>query len=148
MGPWVTAMSGQASDMSAWVLMGLPASIYAMGMGQTWIAIGLGIGYALSWIFMAPRLRRFSIAANDSIAVNLIAALKSRRVHIPKDVKVVGFDNSPRAKQVNPLLTSFNVDKIALGRKLTTLLLERVSNPTQTNQIIHISSKVIVRAST
>lgn len=95
-----------------------------------------------------PALPDCFIAANDSIAVNLIAALKSRRVHIPKDVKVVGFDNSPRAKQVNPLLTSFNVDKIALGRKLTTLLLERVSNPTQTNQIIHISSKVIVRAST
>ena len=38
-------------------------------MGQTWIAIGLGIGYAVSWIFMAPRLRRFSIAANDSITI-------------------------------------------------------------------------------
>jgi sodium/proline symporter len=49
MGAWVSALSAGASDMSAWVLMGLPASIYAMGMGQTWIAIGLGIGYALSW---------------------------------------------------------------------------------------------------
>lgn len=69
MGPWVSALSAGASDMSAWVLMGMPASIYAAGMGQTWIAIGLGIGYALSWIFMAPRLRRFSIVANDSITV-------------------------------------------------------------------------------
>ena len=69
MGAWVSALSAGASDMSAWVLMGLPASIYAMGMGQTWIAIGLGIGYAISWIFMAPRLRRFSIAANDSITI-------------------------------------------------------------------------------
>ena len=69
MGAWVSALSAGASDMSAWVLMGLPASIYAMGMGQTWIAIGLGIGYALSWIFMAPRLRRFSIRANDSITI-------------------------------------------------------------------------------
>ncbi len=69
MGAWVSALSAGASDMSAWVLMGLPASIYALGMGQTWIAIGLGIGYALSWIFMAPRLRRFSIAANDSITI-------------------------------------------------------------------------------
>ena len=69
MGAWVSALSAGASDMSAWVLMGLPASIYAYGMGQTWIAIGLGIGYALSWIFMAPRLRRFSIAANDSITI-------------------------------------------------------------------------------
>ena len=69
MGPWVSALSAGASDMSAWVLMGLPASIYAMGLGQAWIAIGLGIGYALSWLFMAPRLRRYSIAANDSITI-------------------------------------------------------------------------------
>ena len=69
MGAWVSALSAGASDMSAWVLMGLPASIYAAGMGQTWIAIGLAIGYALSWIFEAPRLRRFSIAAKDSITI-------------------------------------------------------------------------------
>ena len=69
MGAWVSALSAGASDMSAWVLMGLPASIYLYGMGQTWIAIGLGLGYATSWIFEAPRLRRFSIAANDSITI-------------------------------------------------------------------------------
>ena len=69
MGPWVSALSAGASDMSAWVLMGLPASICAAGMGQTWIAIGLAIGYTLSWIFEAPRLRRFTIKANDSITV-------------------------------------------------------------------------------
>ena len=69
MGPWVSALSAGASDMSAWVLMGLPASIYAAGLGQTWIAIGLAIGYALSWILEAPRLRRYSIAANDSITI-------------------------------------------------------------------------------
>lgn len=69
MGAWVSALSAGASDMSAWVLMGLPASVFAAGMGQTWIAIGLAIGYALSWIFEAPRLRRFSILANDSITI-------------------------------------------------------------------------------
>ena len=69
MGPWVSALSAGASDMSAWVLMGLPASIYAAGLGQTWIAIGLALGYTLSWIFEAPRLRRYSIAANDSITI-------------------------------------------------------------------------------
>lgn len=69
MGPWVSALSAGASDMSAWVLMGLPASIYAAGIGQTWIAIGLGIGYAVSWLVEAPRLRRYSIAANDSITI-------------------------------------------------------------------------------
>ena len=69
MGPWVSALSAGASDMSAWVLMGLPASIYSLGIGQAWIAIGLAIGYALSWIIEAPRLRRFSIIADDSITI-------------------------------------------------------------------------------
>ncbi len=69
MGPWVSALSAGASDMSAWVLMGLPASIYAAGIGQAWIAIGLAIGYAISWTVEAPRLRRFTIVANDSITV-------------------------------------------------------------------------------
>ena len=69
MGPWVSALSAGASDMSAWVLMGLPASIYAAGIGQTWIAIGLGIGYTISWLVEAPRLRRFTIVANDSITL-------------------------------------------------------------------------------
>ena len=69
MGPWVTALSAGASDMSAWVLMGLPTSIYALGMGQMWIPVGLAIGYALSWVFEAPRLRKFSIVANDSITI-------------------------------------------------------------------------------
>ena len=69
MGAWVSALSAGASDMSAWVLMGLPASIYALGLGQVWIAIGLAIGYALSWIFEAPRLRAFSIQADDAITI-------------------------------------------------------------------------------
>ena len=69
MGPWVSALSAGASDMRAWVLMGLPASIYAAGVGQTWIAIGLAIGYTVSWLVEAPRLRKYSIAAKDSITI-------------------------------------------------------------------------------
>ena len=69
MGPWVTALSAGASDMSAWVLMGLPTSIYAFGLGQIWIPVGLAIGYTISWILEAPRLRKFSIVANDSITI-------------------------------------------------------------------------------
>ncbi len=69
MGAWVTALSAGASDMSAWVLMGLPTSIYALGMGQMWVPIGLGLGYTLSWILEAPRLRKFSIVADDSITI-------------------------------------------------------------------------------
>ena len=69
MGPWVTAMSAQASDMSAWLLMGLPGSILAFGFGQIWIGIGLALGTAANWIFCAKRLREFSKAANDSITI-------------------------------------------------------------------------------
>ena len=69
MGPWVSAMSAQASDMSAWLLMGLPGSILAFGLGQAWIGIGLAIGTALNWILVARRLRRFSEAAGDSITL-------------------------------------------------------------------------------
>ena len=56
MGPWVTALSAQASDMSGWLLMGFPGSILAFGMGQVWIGIGLALGTAANWIFVARRL--------------------------------------------------------------------------------------------
>ncbi len=69
MGPWVTAMSAQASDMSAWLLMGLPGSILAFGFGQAWIGIGLAIGTAANWILVAKRLRKFSKASNDAITL-------------------------------------------------------------------------------
>lgn len=69
MGPWVTAMSAQASDMSGWLLMGFPGSILAFGMGKVWIGIGLAIGTILNWLIIARRLRRFSKAANDSITL-------------------------------------------------------------------------------
>ena len=69
MGPFVTAMSAQASDMSGWLLMGYPGSILALGFGQVWVAVGLALGTYLNWLLVAPRLRKFSAAANDSITV-------------------------------------------------------------------------------
>ena len=69
MNGFVAALSAGASDMSAWVLMGLPGSIYLYGMGQVWISVGLLIGTILAWIFVAPKLRRYSIRANDSITI-------------------------------------------------------------------------------
>ena len=87
MGPWVTAMSAQASDMSAWLLMGLPGSILAFGLGQAWIGIGLAIGTALNWILIARRLRRFSQAAND--AITLPQYLSNRFLTKSKTLQVV-----------------------------------------------------------
>ncbi len=69
MGAWVGALSAGASDMSAWVLMGLPTSIYALGLGQIWIPVGLVAGYTASWLIEAPRLRRFSIVSGDAITI-------------------------------------------------------------------------------
>lgn len=57
MGSWVTALSAQASDMSGWLLMGLPGAVYMTGMSQTWTAIGLTLGTYLNWKILAPKLR-------------------------------------------------------------------------------------------
>lgn len=69
MGAWVGALSAGASDMSAWVLMGLPTSVYAFGLGKIWIPVGLVFGYTASWLIEAPRLRRFSIVSGDAITI-------------------------------------------------------------------------------
>ncbi|MBO6132796.1 MAG: sodium/proline symporter PutP [Lachnospiraceae bacterium] len=58
---FVAALSAQASDMSGWLLMGLPGSIYALGTGQIWIAVGLFIGTVLNWLLISTRLRRYTI---------------------------------------------------------------------------------------
>ncbi|MDE6580665.1 MAG: LacI family DNA-binding transcriptional regulator [Ruminiclostridium sp.] len=88
------------------------------------------------------------VAANDFIAVNLLSALNKLGKNVPDDIKIVGFDNTPEAKKTNPPLTSISVNKTAIGRRMVSLLFERVANPTLINQIVYISSKVVVRAST
>ena len=65
----VSALSAGASDMSAWVLMGLPGSIFLYGLGQVWISVGLLIGTVCAWIFVAPRLRRYAIKAGDAVTL-------------------------------------------------------------------------------
>ena len=61
LGSWVTSMSAQASDMSGWLLMGLPGAAYLSGISAGWIGIGLAIGTYLNWLFVAKRLRRYSV---------------------------------------------------------------------------------------
>ncbi len=66
---WVAALSAQASDMSGWLLMGLPGSVYALGTGQAWVAIGLFLGTVANWLFISKRLRRYTIVANNSLTL-------------------------------------------------------------------------------
>ncbi|MCM3163659.1 sodium/proline symporter PutP [Metabacillus litoralis] len=70
LGPGVAALSAGASDMSSWLLLGLPGAVYASGgMNQIWIAVGLAIGAYLNWQFVAKRLRSYTEVANDSITI-------------------------------------------------------------------------------
>jgi sodium/proline symporter len=70
LGPWVTAMGAEASDMSGWLLMGLPGVAYWSGLSDAvWTAIGLGIGTYLNWLLVAKRLRNYSHIAQDSITI-------------------------------------------------------------------------------
>ena len=70
LGPWVTAMSAEASDMSGWLLMGLPGVAYWFGVADAaWTAIGLAIGTYINWLVVSKRLRRYSIRANNSITL-------------------------------------------------------------------------------
>lgn len=83
---WVAALSAQASDMSGWLLMGLPGSVYAFGTGQAWIAVGLFIGTVCNWLFVSSRLRRYTIRANNSLT---LPAYLENRFHDKRRVLLV-----------------------------------------------------------
>jgi len=70
--PWTSALSAQASDMSGWLLMGLPGTAYILFAGTAeaiWTAIGLAIGTYLNWLIVAKRLRKYTQVANDSLTL-------------------------------------------------------------------------------
>ena len=69
LGRLVTALSAGASDMSGWLLMGLPGALYVSGISASWIAIGLTIGAWCNWKFVAARLRSFTANAADSLTL-------------------------------------------------------------------------------
>ena len=70
LGPWVAAMSAEASDMSGWLLMGLPGVAYWCGLSDAvWTAIGLAVGTYLNWLLVAKRLRRYSSVAGNAITI-------------------------------------------------------------------------------
>lgn len=69
LGAWVTSMSAEASDMSGWMLMGLPGYAYAAGLNAGWIALGLALGTLANWKFIAIRLRKYTELANNSLTL-------------------------------------------------------------------------------
>ena len=70
LGPWVAAMSAEASDMSGWLLMGLPGVAYWCGLADAfWTAVGLAIGTYVNWLIVAKRLRNYSQIAGNSITI-------------------------------------------------------------------------------
>ncbi len=69
LGPWPSALSAGASDMSGWLLLGLPGAAFASGLGAGWIGVGLLIGTYLNWLIVAPRLRTMSYNAGDSLTL-------------------------------------------------------------------------------
>lgn len=92
--PWVTSLSAQASDMSSFLLMGLPGAAYLTGMSSIWTAIGLTIGTLLNWQYIAKRLRRFTDITNSMTIANFFQARfedKTSVVRIVSSVIVVVF---------------------------------------------------------
>ena len=84
LGPWLTALSAEASDMSGWLLMGLPGIAYFTGASDAmWTAIGLAIGTYLNWLFVAKRLRKYSEVASNSIT---LPDFFSNRFHDKKNI--------------------------------------------------------------
>ncbi|MBQ7296495.1 MAG: sodium/proline symporter [Clostridia bacterium] len=84
LGPWVAAMSAEASDMSGWLLMGLPGVAYWCGIADAaWTAIGLAIGTYVNWLVVAKRLRKYSSVAGNAIT---IPEFFSNRYHEKKNI--------------------------------------------------------------
>lgn len=69
LGSFVTALSAGASDMSGWLLMGLPGAIYLSGLSEAWIAVGLVVGAYLNWRFVAARLRLYTERAGNALTL-------------------------------------------------------------------------------
>lgn len=69
LGPWVTGLSAEASDMSGWMLMGLPGLAYVSGLPAIWMAIGLVLGTWANWVLVSKRLRNYTELANDSLTI-------------------------------------------------------------------------------
>ncbi|MCZ8136097.1 MAG: sodium/proline symporter PutP [Porphyrobacter sp.] len=95
LGPAVTALSAGASDMSGWLLLGLPGALYVGGLVEAWIAIGLTAGAALNWIIVAPRLREQTERLGDALTIPQFLANRfpdsGTALRVVSAVIIVGF---------------------------------------------------------
>lgn len=88
--PGVAALSAGASDMSAWLLMGIPGTMYLVGLSEAWIIIGLTIGAWLNWKFVAPRLRTYTEVSRNSLTIPAFFGNRLRdKTHILRVVAAI-----------------------------------------------------------
>lgn len=94
-----------------------------------------------------PRLPEAFVAANDSIAMNLMIILQEWGVRIPQEVQVVSFDNIPESALTEPGLTTVGCSREALSRSVVECLLQRMANPERTRSVVYVDSEIVYRQS-
>lgn len=128
LGSWTAAMSAQASDMSGWLLMGLPGAVYLAGTGEAWIAIGLLIGTILNWYIVSARLRKYTIVAGNSLTIP--SFFKNRYRDHKNIIKIVS------ASIIAVFFTVYTASAFSSGAKLfATLFSDSASGDENYNQV-------------
>ncbi len=135
-----------AGMTEALIVAGLPVDLSYSVTGAE--AIPYGPEELAAAMGRMPDLPDCFVCANDTIATSLLTALRSMGVEVPGRVRVLGFDNVAESKKTDPPLTTVNVNKTSLGKRLTAVLLDRVTGPVRSNQVIYIASTVITRGTT
>lgn len=124
LGSWTAAMSAQASDMSGWLLMGLPGAVYLAGTGEAWIAIGLLIGTILNWYIVSARLRKYTIVAGNSLTIP--SFFKNRYRDHKNIIKIVS------ASIIAVFFTVYTASAFSSGAKLFATLFSDSANGDET----------------
>lgn len=128
LGSWTAAMSAQASDMSGWLLMGLPGAVYLAGTGEAWIAIGLLIGTILNWYIVSARLRKYTIVAGNSLTIP--SFFKNRYRDHKNIIKIVS------ASIIAVFFTVYTASAFSSGAKLfATLFSDSASGDENYNRV-------------
>ena len=128
LGSWTAAMSAQASDMSGWLLMGLPGAVYLAGTGEAWIAVGLLIGTILNWYIVSARLRKYTIVAGNSLTIP--SFFKNRYRDHKNIIKIVS------ASIIAVFFTVYTASAFSSGAKLfATLFSDSASGDENYNRV-------------